>query len=440
MRIKQLSRLLIALSVLLTTAAWLVACDGATEGNETSSTTEYSSESVATTVDYTVTVLDYKGSVPDKDVIVELKQGDTSVATKRMDKNGQVVFNDREKGDYTFVLLQANDDVLHYDTAACVFSSEKTEVTVTVYNTSQKTMTIHPTFGESGDRSPYEATYVKEGATYVKIDREGQGYYVFRPERSGVYRFSCISAETVIIGYFGEPYNVLSSSTADPEQVGQGYFEVVAENVTIGQVGGSLAVVIGLNSDTATDAVLVVERVGEPEKKVPWNMVQAKQIPVDFPVTDGDTAYLVDISVTNRDATIVKGDDGFYHYGTTDGPIVYCRVKSDNRYTPAFVTMCETDMLGSTVIEDGIVVEKDAYNELFNAYGEKCDENGLCPLTDELITAIQKTGDNKGWWNFENNIGNVFITDASGNQTGINADNFVMENAYLFACCFVAPH
>lgn len=432
----------VAILSLLAAAMLLSAC-GQTEGNgkDTESASQSSSQSTvdeSSTVEYTVYVKDYKGQAPTADVLVELMQGDTSVALKKIDKDGKVTFK-QEKGNYTFT-LQATKGEFYYDSAVCTLSADETEATVTVYDTSTKTTTLYPAFNDDNDeRTEYEATMVKEGATLVKIDKNGKGFYVFRPERGGIYRFSYISDQPLTIGYFGHASAILATSVADPEQVAEGYFEYEVKNFSSDQLGISLNLVVGLTSDTVTEAILVVERVDDPIKGIPWTYPEATGIPASFPDTNGKTIYLTDISVTDPSVKIVKNDaDGFYHYGTANGPIVYARINSDNPYTHAFAKMCETDILGKVFRENDVVVKKECYNNLFDAYAKICDNNGLCPLTDELIVAITNCGEQKGWWNFDSTTGNIFITDASGIETGINAGNFVKENAYLFACCYVA--
>lgn len=425
---------------LLAAVLLLSSCDssdgGATSETKTDTETDASGDDAATT-EYTVYVKDYRDEAPTVDVLVELMQGDTSVALKRADKDGKVTFK-QATGDYTFT-LQAADGEFYYDTATCVFSSEKTEVTVRIYDTYAKTTTLYPVFGDADERSEYEAALVGEGATHVKIDKEGRGYYVFRPERGGIYRFSYISEQTLTIGYFGDPNAVLASSAAEPDEVAQGYFETEVKNFSSDVSGGSVRIVVGLFSDTASDAILVIERVGDPVKGIPWTYREAQGVPSEFPDTNGRAIYLTDISVTDPNVKIVLNEtDGFYHYGTADGPIVYARVNSDNHYTASFAKICETDILGKVFKENDVIVRKECYNHLFTAYAEVCDDNGLCPLTDELIEAITNCGEQKGWWNFDTEVGNIFLSDASGNSTGITAENFIFENAYLFACCYVA--
>ncbi len=427
------AKMAVVVFLLLCTLVVMAACNN--EGNEGGSVSETETEN--TTADYTVTVQDYKGQTPDSDVLVDLKKGDQVIASKRTDKNGQVVFT-QEKGDYTFTLTSTKK-VYYYDEAVCAFSAENTAVTVSIYDTYKKTETLYPAFGDDDERTEYKAAVVKEGATHVQIDKAGKGFYVFHPTRGGVYRFSYISDETLTIGYFGEPYAMLAHSGANPEQVAQGYFESEVKNFEPGQLGGSVTICIGLSSEIVTDAILVIERVGDPEKPIPWTYPQANQMPVDFPKTDDETVYISDISVIDPTVKVVKSEaDGFYHYGTADGPIVYCRVNSDNRYTPSFAKMCETDRLLMAIKENDTIVGFECYNDLFNSYAEISDKNGLCPLTDELITAIKNVGEYKGWWAFGNN--DIFTIDMNGGITGIDKDNIVLENAWLFGCCYVMEH
>ncbi len=419
--------LLRLIAILCLAAMLLTACTA--EPGTPSVTTGAPDDGKAT---YTVTVVDYRGQALDTDVLVEVLKDGESMGLRKADAEGKTSFK-LERGDYTFTI--ATKDELYYDTAECVLSADRTEATVAVYQAVTEKSTIYVQFGDAEkDHAAYEAPLIGEGATYVEIDRTDLAYYLFAPTRGGIYRFTCISDEEITLGYYGDSNVVLLNNAASVEN---GSFELEFKN---GTYTGSTAfrIVIGLSSATAKNAVLAIERIGDPVPVVPWDNISATQLPDSFERTDYLNHTLVNFDVTDPELSVVYSEaDGFYHLGTEDGPVIYLRVSSDNPFLPSFVELCETANLCKYFYEDGKVVKKESYNALFAAYAEICDGNGVCPLTPELKQAIQNIGDHMKWWNFTAQGNNIFTTTSDGNSTGVNASNLVLENAALFACCTV---
>ncbi len=414
----------------------LVSCDGSS-GEKTTESQSEADTTPTGPLTYTVTVTDYKGDTLGKDVLIEVKKGDEIVGMKKADAEGKVSFK-LERGDYTFVPSVALTEC-YYDESKCTLTPDNTDATVVLYSKSESKHTIYPTFGNSDDRAAYDAAIIGEGATYVEIDRDDIAYYIFTPSRGGIYQISCLSDGEVGLGFYGDANAVRSDDIAKLDENGAFRFEV--KNGSIGgELGGTLSVVIGLRSAEIDDAVIVVERVADPEKEVEWNNISASELPEDFERTDMLNHKLVNISVTDPEVRLVYSEaDGYYHIGSESGAVVYMRISSGTKFLNSFTEICETAAMCRIYYdESGKVTRKDGYNQLIADYAEICDGNGVCPLTKELVSMIQNVGEHMGWWDFTASGNEIFGYDyETGEGTGINESNIVKGNEWLFACCYV---
>ena len=137
-------------------------------------------------------------------------------------------------------------------------------------------------------------------------------------------------------------------------------------------------------------------------------------------VTDG---RLTDLDVTNPALTVVKGEDGYYHLNTADGPVVFIRVSSASPYMADFNKICETARVCAYVYnEDGSFNRRESYNEMILEYVTVANEDGVVPLNDQLAYMVKTAGDYMGWWNFSDDL------DIFGDKI---VDPAV---AWLFAC------
>ncbi len=420
-------------AVLLTLMLLLVlaSCNGNTP-EQTTEETQPNGPSV-----YTISVTDYKGNAPETDVLVEVKKGDETVGMKKADGKGRVSF-ELERGDYTFVPTAAGGEY-YYDAEECVLSADKTDATVVIYKKSGDKATIYPSFGSNDERSAYDAALVGEGATYVEIDRDDIAYYIFTPTRGGIYSVSCIADGEVGLGFYGDANVVRDDDIAKLDENGAFRFEV--KNGSVGtDFGGTLRLVIGLRSATVDNAIIVVERIGDPEKEVEWTNIPASELPANFERTDMLNHKLVNISVTDPSVKLVYSDeDGCFHYGSESGPVVYMRISSSTKFLNSFTEICETAAMCRIYYdESGKVSRKDGYNEMIAAYAEICDGNGVCPLTNELMLMLQNVGEHMGWWDFGETGNQIFTNDYdTGEATGVTKDNIVKGNEWMFALCYV---
>lgn len=384
---------------------------------------------------YTIFVTDYQGNVPSYDVLVEVKKNGETIGMKKTDAQGKAAF-ELEKGEYTFVPTAAKAEV-YYDEVVCKLTADRTEATVVLYAMSDAKQTIYPHFESIGDRMAYEAARVGEGATYVEIDRDDMSYYIFTPTRGGIYRISYIANEQLLLGYYGDANVVLAESAAKVEN---GAFEIEIQNGSVGTegAGGTLRMVIGLGSATLDNAILVIERVGDPTPILEWTDYIPAQRPSASLRSDYLNHELVDISITDPTVKVVYNrEDGYYHYGEENGPVVFMRISTPSKYLASFTEICDTTRMYKLFYENGQLVKKESYNEMIAAYAAICDDNGVVPLTEDLVYMIKNCAEQMGWFDIDATGSGILTTDQEGNPTGVTAGNLVKDNAYLFACCYV---
>ena len=395
-------------------------------------------------ITYTLNVVDYFGAPADIVAVVEFYKGDEVIATKRLSDDGKASF-EAMPGDYVAEISFPSVEYA-YDKSEATFTATKSSTTVTVYDVPAGSYEVyvpcnaHVDVVEDGicdwcglvitdevgeGRAEYDAKTVSVGATYVTIDRAEMSYFLFTPEVSGIYRFSCKTTDAEL-GYYGAVHFIQSYNLVEKVD---GVFEIVVPDSGINTgSGGTSQFVLGVNSDTAKNAVILIERVGNYVPEMGYTDIHPAQ-----PLNKVDNLLnnsLVDVDITDPDLTVVYNDaDGYYHLGTADGPVIYIKISvAGNTHVPglilpSFVTICETDRMVCYVYDDdGTLLRKESYNTLIDAYAAACGSKGVIPLDKTIADAIKNTGDHRDWWD-----GMIFGDDEA---------SVVTENAWLFACCY----
>ena len=396
-------------------------------------------------VTYTVTVVDGAGD-PLKNVVVKLSSGKQSVTN-----SSGVATLSVARGSYTFTLekIGGSGEYL-YDTAACVLTPDAPSVTISfVEKVSTETEsggsgagsdepTIDKTKGDiiwadpdgDGTRTEYYAPYVSSGSVAVELVANDMTYVLFYPQVAGQYRISATCATaTVSVGNYGVPSFVQTNNIA--ETAGVSFFEI---NVRAGSIRtletGTLIIVVGLKTTngSAGDAILTIDRFADPLtdiSDVPFKEIQPEsEYLKETPAVSG---ALTDIDITKEDIVIVKGADGYYHYGNESGPIVMLRLSTASPYIDSFVKIGDCQSIACyTYDASGNLLKKERWNAVVTAYAAYANGDGVVPLNDQLITMLQDVGTHMGWW------------DPDHPQYLFEEVGEVTKNAYLFACCYYA--
>ena len=407
----KLFKKVIIVAALMCSAMFLVACGGDAE--------------------YKVTVKDALGNTYGKDTMVEFYDGDEKAGVQICDENG-VAKKTLAKGTYTLKITSTDKDVTYYYEKAEVTGSKK-EVEVLISNKLGGEPVVLYVGGDEMD-----AYHVNAGCTSVELEEGKRTYFLFTPTEVGFYEFSVESDVKTDIGYYGAPHFVQENSAAE---VKDGKFTMNIIESMIGKSDtGTTVMVIGIDADKKTNAVLCINRKGDPQKTiedVPWTIYEKTVELSKYTFPAGKE--LMDFDITNPAGynIVLNKNDGFYHLNNENGPLVVVYLTEDptEAYLPCFKTILDRSGVSKYIFDENEeCIEKISYSECLLEYIEYADDTtGVYPLTEDLKTIIQERGDYVGWWDVKDEKHGFIFTDANGNQIpGLNVDI-----AWLFMCAYI---
>ena len=374
----------------------------------------------STTASYEVKVLDGQGNPMTEGVVVKFLKDGQQVAMQKTNDKG-IASKELEKGNYTVELMFTDSSLnASYDASAAVLSADKTSLVLTLINevgSESSTLVV----GEQ----EFNAPHVNVGSTNVPVAASVRNYFIFTPTEAGTYAFS-VSNNDIKIGYYGAPHFVQSMSAVDVID------NVITMSISAGTIGGSYVLGLdGLSADTKT--VLNIIRTGDPEitiSDLPWTEYKTTHTPAPYTLDlGGKSLKYIDITSTTANVTLVyNANDGFYHYGSENGPVMLVHLGKKAPYV-SLQTVIEGDGLGggAPIREyfydaNGEFLKKEDYTEILRTYFENMDAtNGVYPLTKDLEYII-KNGCN-GWWDKESP--DFIFTDCNP------------ELGWMFALCYV---
>ncbi len=377
--------------------------------------------------EYSVYAVDGNGD-PIANLIVQVSGKDFSVM-KTTNSKGVAKFT-AKRGEYTITFVSPAKEYF-YDAEKCVLTADVTSITVPLLEKAVVSGQLYAHSTVVNDYIEYDYYEVGEGMYFAPVSDGEMTYFLFVPERAGTFEVYATADTEVEIGYYGSPHYVLQSSASELVD-GKLIFDI--HNYHIGTTRDTTTkYVIGVRTADASDAncILYVERTGDPTWSVidePWQVAVANdKYLVKYNGEAGKT--LVDIDITSNPVVVLNEADGYYHYGSENGPLVLVRVASDAKFLNAsLVDICDTSTFGIYVYnDDGSFKYKERYNELIYQYQEICDENGVCPLNPQLAEIMKAFGEYKGWWTSATSPGYIF-----GNTPAYKYP----DCAWLFCCCY----
>ena len=407
----KLMKKLIIVAALMCSAMFLVACGGGE-------------------VEYKVTVKDALGNTYGKDTMVEFYNGDEKAGVQICDENG-VAAKTLPKGTYTIKVTSTDKNVVYHYEETQVTAS-KTELEILISNQLSETPEVLIVQGDEAD-----AFYVNAGCSNVELEAGKRSYFLFAPTEAGFYEFYVEADSNTEIGYYGAPHFVQETSAAE---VKDGKFTM---NITKSMIGtgntGTTVIVIGVDSDEKTNAVLCVNRTGDPQKTLEdleWTIYEKTVEISEYTLPAGATLVDFDIFSPTEYKLVLNKEDGFYHLNNENGPLVVVYLAEDPTvpYVPCFMNILDRSGVSKYVVDDkGEYIQKISYDSCLLEYIDCADlETGVYPLTEDLKTIIQERGNYVGWWDSSNEGGFIF-KDPNGNPyTDLNE-----ENAWLFMCAYI---
>ena len=381
---------------------------------------------------YTVKVTDAQGNAS-AGVIVKFLQNGAQVAMQPVNAQG-VAEKTLAKGDYTVELVFTGDNTGgYYDQDAAVLTKDKTSLEITLYNSvsGEGTDLFAPSLtGEEG--KTHKAHNVTVGSTYIQVEAGERNYFLFTPTQAGTYQVT-VDNSALKLGYYGSPYFVQKESVV--EIVDNAFTISISASMIGSGSTGSVCLVIGVDGIAEkTGCVLSVVRTGDPQHGIedePWTLYQTTHTPAPFSLTlaAGEELTYVDIKgTTQANQVVYNAADGFYHFGTADGPVVYVHLgkKAPN---VSLQTMIQGDgPVGGAPLRkyfydnDGKFIKKEDYTDIMTGYFANMDQNlGIYPLNSDLVYILQNGC--SGWWD---------ATSPDYIFEGCNP-----EIGWMFALCYV---
>ena len=319
-------------------------------------------------VEYSVYAVDGKGN-PIANLIVEIK-GDGYSGMKTTSAKGVAKFT-AEKGKYTIKFVSPAKDY-YYDTDKCVLSESVTSITVSLLEKAKVTGSVNAYSAKVDDYKDCPAYDISEGMLYAPVTDGEMTYFIFVPTRSGTFEISVSGDTELELGYYGMPIYVHPNSLYD---IVDNKFELEIHNYNIGATRDTTSTyVIGVKTVDGDDGncILSVTRTGDAPWSVedePWRVATAdKKYLVKYEGESGKK--LNDIDVLSKPTIVFNETDGYYHYGTADGPLVLVRIDSEAKFLGAsLVDICDTSTFGIYVYnDDGSFAYRERYNELLYEY------------------------------------------------------------------------
>ena len=398
--------------------------------------------------DYSVKVVDGIGN-PYPALVVKIFSSGTQQAMNATDENGVANFR-LTPGSYTFEIMTTDSSGIFYDESLCKLSMFTVSVEIPIYSEISEADVVE-LMTEKDVSGTGTAHLISVGAYHTAFKNTELTFFVFVPEMAGKYRFSVEANTTVEVGFYGIPAYVRGSDlTKDSERESKSSICLDIDTSHIAnETREGTPYVIGIKGLTKSgEGIIKVERIGDHTptlSEIPYDEKYANENPESFDLPDGkQSTDLVFIDVTDADVKIVKGSDGLYHYGSADGPVVYMAldiavpylgdgtVATTDDTSTSISTMRGTNPFNCYIFDSaGNFESKVSYDAMMIAYIASCsvadDHDGVRPLDDKLIEAMQVFGKSMGWWKAGSN--NTFF--------GEDAPDLVIDNAWMFACCYI---
>lgn len=327
--------------------------------------------------DYTVSVVDGNGKAY-TDVLVRLDSEDGSVSvTEAVDASGKLTLRLRETN-YIVTLVFPEANTMGYETTKAKLTPSKNSITLTVApylnGASEELYT--------GD----VALELTTGSFYVDLTDKQIQYFVFTPTEKGIYTLTTTNSSAAV-GYWGSPFYIADFSS-----------DFVKNNVcTIEVKSVGQTVVLSVSGGEGISGTIVkVKRTGdvfEMEREV----YQGTTVPTEpFVANVTGTKTFLDLSVSHN---LVKGEDGFYHLETADGPIVMVDLIAGNYEISISGLIGSSAMVRYEYDANGKAIKRIDYTECMTQYVKNVDSKlGVYFLTDDLITMLQNHGETARWY------------------------------------------
>lgn len=369
-------------------------------------------------------------------------------------KNGEAIA-DLAPGTYTVTPIDPNGAYyLNSESATVTVDVKTAELRVTKIASVHEGSTLKDAYymlDEDG-ASKWYAYRVKIGVTEVMVDTSqhnysvddnGNCFFLFELPGAGTYEFTTnnkdatISAWNVTASGFRDitPSNYDKSANAFVIEAKETEF---SDNRPMYMIGVKCGPTVDKTQLIITDLNKVPQDISLMEPDHSWC---SGYEPTLCTVKPGSNQSIKHVSETGNYTVVYNEDDGFYHFDTKNGPVVYVDL---NFGKLSFKKMINPGGNTGTAFrwyevdpETGLCVRKEEYTDIMTQYilnasviGDGEDAPYLYPLTKDLQHMLEVGG--QRWWDISYNNGAEYIyKDSEGN----NRTDVTLNPGWLFACC-----
>ena len=230
--------------------------------------------------------------------------------------------------------------------------------------------------------------------------------YDFVPAESGVYTIT-VGGNVTVATYGFAAWNKI----ADAEN-GVVDHTATAANQTF---------MIGLTADTPSVTV-TIEKTGDYAEIVQNEYANYEpECPVISDFEDPSDLVSIDL---NKAHNVVLGNDGYYHLGTADGPVIFVNLNNEQfTLSVLYDAGAPITMRGIYTDENGVRHYYDFMAMITDNYYQYSKGNDYHPLNKDLMIFLKAYGKSQGWYK----------TNTSGFQV-IRSGEFLEESAWLASC------
>lgn len=279
-------------------------------------------------------------------------------------------------------------------------------------------------FGAFADDISFEYLYDADAITetgdhsITPLDTVDVTGYCFTPSEAGVYKISVKTEGAVLHTLIGSSFFAMYGAAAEDNTI---TFEVKESSL-----GSSCLFGLQYSGTAVVNITLEDEEVSVDPADLPWETYENTSTPTAFTLSLEEGQQLVYVSVYESH-TAVLGEDGFYHLDSVDGPILYVNLGLNAPYLSLGDATNYGTVRNYFYDENGNFIKKVDYNSAVVSYFNRSD-NGIYPLTYDLMHIYQTHGTAKGWYDADDSLNRCIFT---------NTEGLVEENAWMFACAYV---
>ena len=378
---------------------------------------------------YGVWIIDGLGNPVNNVVVKVLKNGEQ---VGMYAYNGSYLTFDLDIDTYQLELnLTQTGKSYTYDESLAILTPDERHAVIRLYDTPGEHDSLY--VGGTIDKD-YSSKSITQGSYLVELTPNDYTFFVFKPTKAAIYTITYECESEVAISYHGATFFVHSFDISDDNKEVERYENGLSVRVYATNIGNDY--VFAVKSDGPVSCILNIQNAGDPGTRLedePWTPYLESTDMVNKQLSASKEGTYTAIDLTDTSVTAVYSEaDGYYHLGSEAGPIIFIDLTSDSRYIGSIQTICANQRMGVQIIDnDGKLVEKRSFNELFHQYGmpttaDPVDEPIRVPLTQKLADAIREFGNKSGWWGSDPNM-NIFTRTLSG-------ATYNQEYAWLLYC------